>query len=107
MPLQIGQLRHQISLQSPTNSQNEYGEQTQSFDTYATIWAFIEPLSGRELLHAQQISEEIDSRITIRYNSSVISEHRILFGTRIFEIKTIINPEERNEYQQLYCKEIK
>lgn len=105
--MNIGKLRHQISLQSPTNAQNDFGEQTQTFTTFATVWGQIEPLAGRELLAAQQISETIDSRITIRYNSILTSKHRALFGARTFEVVSPINPEERNELLQIYCKEIK
>lgn len=105
--MDIGKLRHIVYLQSPTNTQNSYGEQTQTWATYSTVWASIEPLEGRELLHAQQISEEINSLVKIRYNSTVASEHRALFGTRTLEIKDIINVQERNILQKLYCKEIK
>jgi len=106
--MNIGKLRHRVELKSATTEQDGYGEsvETWSGDAYTTVWASIEPLSGRELEHAQQITAETNHRIRIRYNSSVAAEHRAYWGSRIFEITAIINPEERNIYQDLYCKEI-
>lgn len=102
-----GELRHQVVLQSSTSAADSYGQMIQTWATYATVWSKITPLSGRELESAQQISEEITYEITIRYNALVASEQRILFGARIFEIVTSLNKDEKNEYLELFCKEIK
>lgn len=105
--MNIGELRHRVNLQSSSASQNDYGEQTESWTTYTTVWAAIKTLSGRELEHAQQISAEATHRVTARYNSSVTEENRVIFGSRTFEVVSINNPEERNEYLILLCKEVK
>jgi len=106
--MQIGKLRHKVYLKSNTTSQNDYGEATDSWSTDSTVWAAIEPLRGRELLHAQQISAEVTYKITIRYTSTVTPDDRVVKAddSRIFEIVSVINPEERDEYLELLCKEI-
>ena len=63
-------------------------------------------MNGRELLNAQQISAEITTRVRIRYNSSVTSEHRVVIGGRTLEIVSVINPAERDITQHLLCKEV-
>ena len=104
--MQAGKLNKRISLTALSETTNSFGEQTGSYASYATVWAAIEPLSGRELEHAQQISAEITHKITVRYNSSVTSKHRITYGSRTFEIEAVLNPDERNEQLVLMCKEI-
>ncbi len=104
--MQAGKLRHRVELHSATAEQDTYGESIDTYASYATVWASVEPLQGRELEHAQQISAETNHKVIIRYNSSVASEHRVIFGSRTLEITAIINPQERNEYQILMCKEI-
>ena len=102
----IGRLRHRIELHSPTASRDSYGAQTETYAKYATVWGRIEPLRGLELIHAQEVQLETTHKCTIRYNSSVDGKDRIIFGTRTFEITSIINPEERNKYLEMWCKEV-
>jgi len=58
------------------------------------------------MLQADQMQAETTIRVRIRYNSSVEPEDRIWFGTRILEIVSIINFDERNRHMELLCKEI-
>jgi len=57
-------------------------------------------------LQASQIQADITHEVVIRYNSSVITTNRILFGTRTFEIASIANDLEEKKYQVLRCKEL-
>ena len=65
-------------------------------------------MSGREYFVAQQTKTETTHKITMRYQLGVdmIKAHdRVKFGTRIFDIQQILNPEERNIMLVLYCRE--
>lgn len=104
--MQAGKLRHRVELHSASTDRSDYGEQTETWSKYDTVWASIEPLQGRELMHAQQISAEITHLARMRYNSSAATEHRVIFGARTLEIISIINPEERNREMVLMCKEV-
>jgi SPP1 family predicted phage head-tail adaptor len=103
--MQVGKLRKRVQLQQLVRNQDDFGEAVPSYSTYATVWASVEPLQGRELEHAQQINAEVSHRVTIRYNGNVTAEHRVVYGERILEIEAVINPEERNEMLVLMCKE--
>lgn len=104
--MNAGKLRHRVELQEVSGSQDSFGESLRTYATYATVWASVEPLQGRELELAQQVSAETNHKITIRYNSNVDTEHRIVFSGRVFELTSVINPSERNEHLVLFCKEI-
>lgn len=103
--MQIGKLRHYVDLQSSDDVPNELGEIEKIWSTFASVWASIEPLSGRELLQYQQLNAELSHRVVIRYNSSVDSKCRIVIGTRVLDINVVKNPEERNIFLELLCKE--
>jgi len=104
--MQAGKLRHKVTLKTGGESQDEYGEVTYTWSTQATLWASIEPLRGRELLHAQEVNAELSHRVRCRYNSNVDVADRIAFGTRTLEIVSVINPRERGAELELFCKEI-
>jgi len=104
--MQAGQLRHRIELQSCDGSKNTFGEKEKIWTTYATVWASIEPLRGRELLWAQQISAELTHSILIRYNSDVTVKDRAKMGVRIFTFNVVKNMDEKDEMLEILCKEV-
>lgn len=64
----IGRLRHELILQSPNPQTNSYGENVtgEEWDDVATIWCSVEPLRGKELEIAQQVSAFITHEIAMR-----------------------------------------
>jgi len=104
--LRAGRLRHRVELQSVTRTQDGYGEADESWSTYTTVWAAIEPLRGQERYLAQQVNSDTEIKVVVRYNSSVDSEDRVLIGSRVLEVVGVINPGERDEYLELLCREI-
>jgi len=104
--LKAGTLRHYCQLHSPTETTDEYGAITETFASYANVWAEVIPLKGGEKEKAQQITADISVRIRIRYRSDVNIEHRVIFGSRIYEINTIVNAEMRDAEIFLYCTEL-
>lgn len=106
--MNAGKLRHRITIQQQQEStKDSYGALVESWlDVAASIWASVEPLSGREFYAAQQVNSETTTRITIRYRSGVISKMRAVYGERIYDILSVIDPEERHIEMQLMCKEL-
>ena len=99
--IQAGKLRHKISIQSKASTRNGYNEVDDTWSTDFTTRASITPLSGRELTEAQQVNSEVTHKVVTRYREPVSSAQRILFGSRIFHIVSVINPEERNGELQI------
>ncbi|MHB1652343.1 MAG: phage head closure protein [Desulfitobacteriaceae bacterium] len=101
-----GKLRHRVTIQQNTPTQDDEGVMADNWVDLASVWAMIEPLQGRELLTAQAITAEITTRIRIRYRDGITSEMRILYGTRVFDIQAPIDPEEKHQELQLMCREV-
>lgn len=93
----IGKLRHRVSLQSATTVNDSYGQPTRTWATYATVWALVEPVSGEESTLAMQLQGGTTHKITIRYRAGVSVGHRILYGTRIFNISAPPRDEEERK----------
>lgn len=103
--MKIGDLRHRISLQSPTRTADNMGGYSTVWTSEATIWAAIWPVSGKEIMQARQNKMNVTHRIRIRYRSDIKSSWRIKFKLRYFDIDVIINPDERNKMLELLCTE--
>lgn len=101
-----GDLRHRITIQSPTGTaQNQCGEDVPAYTTFATVWAAVEPLRGREYLEAQKIRPEMQYRVRIRYLAGVTTDMQVVYRGKILDIQSIINVDERNRELHLMCLE--
>lgn len=101
----IGKLRHRVALQSPTTTRSSTGAALVAYSTTATVWAAVEPLSGREYLASSQTQNEVTTRIVIRYYSGVAPSWRVVFGSKTYTVEAVINDDERDRHMQLMCKE--
>ena len=106
MSVRAGRLRHIVSVHSRSQSVNSYGEPSNTFSevTNGRVWASIEPVRSNESVGVSR-DEIITHKVIMRYLSSVDSTHRVIFGSRVFDIVSVINPDEKNERLELLCKE--
>lgn len=103
--MKAGDLRHSIIIQVPQRSRDTVGGAVDTFVTWATVWAAIEPLSGKRYMEGKQLNAEVDGVVRIRYRAGVLPTMRILFGSKILQIVSIINPREKNEELQIMYRE--
>lgn len=105
--MRAGRLRHRLDFESPNTAVDSYGEATLEPWTLSTIlWGSLEPLSGRELIAAQQAQAETTHRVRVRYEADIVPTMRISYGGRYFQILSIINREERGRELEIMCKEL-
>ncbi len=104
--MEAGKLRHRVEVQSRTLTQDSYGDVLPTWTTQATRWAEVVPVSGREVHLAGRITSETTHTVRLRYLSGLDSKWRILWGTRVLEIESVINTDEINWEMVLACKEV-
>lgn len=85
--MRAGSLRHRVTIQSVSEAQNSIGESIETWGTFATVWARIDPLSGRQLLAANQLDEPVAARMKMRYLSGVTGKMRIVHGSTTYNIR--------------------
>jgi len=104
--LQAGKLRHSVQLVSPDAEQDTAGGWTiDQTSVFATVWASVEALSGRELYAAQQQVSEVTHKITIRWLTGVLSSMFVIFDGHFYQIMAVLNPDGRHKLLVLLCKE--
>ena len=103
--MNIGKLRHRITLLRQVNEVNDYGASTQTWKRVATVWADVRPVSGREYFSAQQVQSEVTTQIWLRHIEGIKPTMKVKFGEREFEILSVLNTQERDVSLQLMCKE--
>jgi SPP1 family predicted phage head-tail adaptor len=105
--MRAGTLRHIVSIQARDTAQESvYGSQGTTWtEVYGNVPVAITPLTGKEREIAMAIFPDSQFEIDMRYLPGLTVSHRIVYGTRIFDILNIDNIDERNRELVLTCKE--
>jgi len=103
--MRAGTLRHQVVIQTPTETQDSQGQPIKSWGTFATVQAAVLPLKGREFFDAQQINAETSTKIIIRYIPGVTQKMRVSYDSKLYNIQAISNVGERDRQIELMCGE--
>lgn len=103
--MNAGELNKRITLQIKTVTRGAYGAEIIVRSDFATVWAKIEPLRGREYFQAAQIQNENYVRITIRYIKNATPEWGVKYGSKYLDIQSVINIDEANDRIELMCIE--
>lgn len=105
-----GKMRHRVTFQKYNGNLDDYGDPQQADDAawedVATVWAAIDPISGREFYAAEQSQSEVSHKVRCRYRAGLNTAMRLLCGSRKFLIVSIIDWEERHESLLVMCKEL-
>lgn len=103
----IGSLRKQVSVQAEVLGADSAGGYTPAWTTRATVWAEIEPLSGREVLAAQHLEGRVTHRVTMRWRDdlTITPAQRLLIAGRAFNIRSVLNRGERNQWLDILAEE--
>lgn len=103
--MQAGELREKIIIQSSTETRTGSGAVTNTWGTFATLWAAVEPMTGREFFQVDQLSAERTIKFVVRYKAGITAKMRISWNSRTFDIRSIINTKQRNRSMQLIAVE--
>lgn len=86
------QLNRKVELQSFTSVQDpDSGYMVDTWATYATVMAKIEPLVGREFFAAAALQAENTHKFTMRFRDDLLPHHRLLFNGKAWNIQSVIN----------------
>jgi SPP1 family predicted phage head-tail adaptor len=102
-----GEMRTKITLQSRTTVQDAGGFSIPGWATIATVWSRWINAHGREILEAAIAQVDAPATVLIRYRNDVDTACAVLKGSLRYEIVSIDNIQERNEYLELRVQRMK
>jgi len=112
----IGSMRQKLELQSYSRTSDGGGGASLSWSKVATVYADIRPESASESMHGRdnEMREVVRHKIMIRYRNNITHANRLVQtyirydgveATRTFNIKGILNVDNRFKYLELTCEE--
>lgn len=103
--MRAGRLDQKIRIEKSTETKDVVGGPVITWNTLATVFASVEPISGRELLSADQLQAEATIRVRCRYVPNVTTECRIVHKGRIIDIVFLQNIREGRAKYEILCSE--
>lgn len=88
--MRAGRLDRRIELQKNSPTQNTAGEEVDNWTELYTVWAEVIPVRGSERYASQQDAAVIEEKFRIRYLSDITPKNRILYNSRIYDIKGVL-----------------
>ncbi len=84
-----GDLNRRLVLEQPVETPDGEGGVTRSYQTVASVWASVTPLSAKSDASADNPGAVIAYRIVIRAGRDVTTRHRFREGDTIFRIASV------------------
>lgn len=105
--MQTGRLRERIQLQRQALEVQPSGYEKATWTTFATVWASVRSGASGERFRIQADQEQatVTHTVRIRYKGSLFVTQRILWGTRVLDVHSIIDPDGKNHEMILLCEE--
>ena len=104
--LKIGELDRRIRIQSPTWTQNNYGESTQTeWSNAYTVWAKVDWKRSDRKEESEQLTEVSDLTFYIRnIGVTILSTYRIVFDSKSYYIHGIKEVDGREQFLEIETK---
>lgn len=103
--MRVGTLNKLITIEQPQEQRDAAGGVTMTWGELTRAWAGINSVSGTEKYISAERHSEATHQITMRYIAEVTPKMRVVYGSRVFVIISVIDPGERNKTLQLVVKE--
>ena len=102
--LTAGFLKQRVTVLTQTATQDELGQPTTGWTTYATIWANIKVEKGMEHIRANADTAVNKVSIRVRYRTDLTAAMRVQHGTTVYQIKSVLADVDGREYTDLVCE---
>lgn len=101
----IGDMRLRVVLQQVVRTADGGGGAAETWMTVAELWAAVRPISGDERIAADALAGQLTHEVWVRHRAGVTPAMRFLFGSRILDIRAVIDAEGRGYRLKCLCRE--
>ena len=103
--MRAGSIRHRVTFQKLTETQDPMGGIVEGWTDHATVWAEVQYLTGREYWQAQQANSEAEGRVRIRHRDDIEPTMRVVYGTKHLHILSPFTYDSKNREMHILFKE--
>jgi SPP1 family predicted phage head-tail adaptor len=101
----IGELRQRMRLEVAVRTPDGAGGADETWSLVAELWASLKPLSGQEGLEADRVAGHVTHDVVVRYRAGMVPAMRLVLGTRVFDIRAVLDVDERRRFLRCLVEE--
>lgn len=103
--LSAGRLRHRVTLQSRSAGADEWGAPATAWQDVATVWASVEPVTGREFFAGAQTQTSVTSKVIVRSGVAATPAMRVVCDGRTLQVEAVLTSA-KGDMLTLMCAEV-
>lgn len=103
--VRAGELNRPLTIQARTTVVDGEGNPIDTWVSTGTTWGRLEQQGAAEVILSGQLEQDIHWVVTLRFPTTVTHESRLLYGTRVLDVRTVLDVNEENRKVQLVCLE--
>lgn len=104
--MRAGQMRRTVTIRTMTRTPDGMGGYTETPTDVTGIPARIDPLEGREQVEAMQTGMQRPHRFYLRYRDGMTGATQLVYDSRTFDIKSVVDPEEKHRELHILADEV-
>lgn len=107
--MRAGELRHRVTIEALTRTKEAGGGSTEAWlPLVANVPARVTAASSRETYVAEHLSARVTHSVKMRYRDGLIpTKHRLLWGSKVLDIQSVIPVGGLRVELRLLCEETK
>lgn len=98
-------LRHRLTLEQETKIADGAGGYVRGWEEVAGLWGEITPIGGAERLESGKLQTPVRVRILLRHRGDITPAMRLVYDSRVFNIRSVINVQERDYITEILAEE--
>lgn len=105
--MDIGRLNRRVSIQQRSASQDAVGQPVETWSEFAAVWAdirFNTGMKSMETISADAQTSVAVASVRIRFRSDITAAMRVVDGTTVYHIKTVLPNIGAKDYTDLVCE---
>lgn len=99
--MKASKLRHRITIRKMDNTNNDYGEITNAWQDYLTLWADFKPLSVNAIVSSKAEGSKVIARCVIRYRRDIDETMQVLHEGTLYNIDGMPLPDDKTGKEYL------
>ena len=99
--MKASKLRHRITIRKSRNANNDYGETTNAWQDYLTLWADFKPLSVNAIVSSKAEGSKVIARCVIRYRRDIDETMQVLHEGTLYNIDGMPLPDDKTGKEYL------
>lgn len=88
--MRMEEMRDRITFQTPKIEESLVKSLEPKHEDFATVWAKVEYLKGKEFWEAKAVNTETTVRFIIRHRKSIGNDMRVLYDNKFYNITSVM-----------------